>query len=500
MQPIDLVIIVAYLASIIAIGFWCKRHQKSTRHYFLAGQHLPWWAISGSIVATETSAITFVSIPGVAFARNGNFTFMQLVIGYLIGRIVICLVFIPAYFRRSLLTIYELLRARFGIGVKSLAAILFIVMRTIADAVRLVLTSVVVAIVWQTFFPNISSAHAASLSIVVIGAVMLLFTAVGGMEAVVWTEVLHVGVYIVGAIVAATILIGAIPGGFHGAVAIGSQYNKFRVFDFALDFKRPYVFWAGVIGGCFLNMSTHGTDQYMVQRYLCTTSARKAQIALLVSGAVIFFQFIGFLFLGVLLFAYYRPYELPNYLTGAAAAPFHASDQVFPDFIIHHVPSGISGLLVAAVLAAATSPSVNSIAATALADLYQPIVRDRSDDHYLRVSRVLTVVAGLAQICVALALSGTAQAAVNTALSVASLINGPILGVFLLSSTGRGGQTAAFAGMLLGIAVVTTVWLATPIAWPWYTVIGSLTTLGVGSAVAGFDFQKAEGRKQKAEG
>jgi SSS family solute:Na+ symporter len=497
LQPIDLVIIVAYLASIIAIGFWCKRHQKSTRHYFLAGQHLPWWAISGSIVATETSAITFVSIPGVAFARNGNFTFLQLVIGYLIGRIVICLVFIPAYFRRSLLTIYELLRARFGIGVKSLAAILFIVMRTIADAVRLVLTSVVVAIVWQTFFPNISSAHAASLSIVVIGAVMLLFTAVGGMEAVVWTEVLHVGVYIIGAIVAATILIGAIPGGFHGAVAIGSQYNKFRVFDFALDFKRPYVFWAGVIGGCFLNMSTHGTDQYMVQRYLCTTSARKAQIALLVSGAVIFFQFIGFLFLGVLLFAYYRPYELPNYLTGAAAAPFHASDQVFPDFIIHHVPSGISGLLVAAVLAAATSPSVNSIAATALADLYQPIVRDRDDHHYLRVSRVLTVVAGLAQICVALALSGTAQAAVNTALSVASLINGPILGVFLLSSTGRGGQTSAFAGMLVGIAVVTTVWLATPIAWPWYTVIGSMTTLIVGSIAA--SLTNAEFRMQNAE-
>ena len=499
MQPIDLVIIVAYLAAIIAIGFWCKRHQKSTRHYFLAGQHLPWWAISGSIVATETSAITFVSIPGVAFARNGNFTFLQLVIGYLIGRIVICVLFIPAYFRRSLLTIYELLRARFGSGVKSLAAVLFIVMRTIADAVRLVLTSVVVAIVWQTFFPNISSAHAASLSIVVIGAVMLLFTAVGGMEAVVWTEVLHVGVYIAGAIVAASILLNAIPGGFHGAIAIGSQYNKFRVLDFALDFKRPYVFWAGVIGGSFLNMSTHGTDQYMVQRYLCTTSSRKASIALLVSGAVIFFQFIGFLFIGVLLFAYYRPYELPNYLTGPAAAPFRASDQVFPDFIIHHVPSGVSGLLVAAVLAAATSPSVNSIAATALADLYQPIVRDRSDGHYLRVSRVLTIAAGLAQISVALALSGTARAAVDTALSVASLINGPILGVFLLSSTGRGRQTAAFAGMLTGIAVVTTVWLATPIAWPWYTVIGSLTTLGVGSAVATFDFQKAEGGRRKAE-
>ncbi len=498
MQTIDLVIIVAYLASIIAIGFWCKRHQKSTRHYFLAGQHLPWWAISGSIVATETSAITFVSIPGVAFARNGNFTFLQLVLGYLIGRIVICLLFIPAYFRRSLLTIYELLRARFGGGVKSLAAILFIVMRTISDAVRLVLTSVVVAIVWQTFFPNISTMHAASLSIIVIGAVMLLFTAVGGMEAVVWTEVLHVGVYIIGAIVAAVILIHKIPGGFSGALAIGHQYNKFQMFDFSLDFSRPYVFWAGVIGGCFLNMSTHGTDQYMVQRYLCTNSPRKAQVALLASGVVIFVQFVGFLFIGALLFAYYHPYQLASYATGAAAAPFRTSDQVFPDFIIHHVPSGISGLLVAAVLAAATSPSVNSIAATALADLYQPLVRDRSDEHYLRVSRVLTVLAGVAQIGVALILSGTASAAVNTALGVASLINGPILGVFLLSSIGRGGRLSGFAGMLTGIAVVTTVWLvgdvlkiAPPIAWPWYAVIGSMTTLIVGSLVAVFERRPA---------
>jgi len=497
LQPIDLVIIVAYLASIIAIGFWCKRHQKSTRHYFLAGQHLPWWAISGSIVATETSAITFISIPGVAFARNGNFAFLQLVIGYLIGRIVICLLFIPAYFRRSLLTIYELLRARFGGGVKSLAAVLFIVMRTIADAVRLVLTSIVVAIVWHTFLPNISTMHAASLSIIVIGAVMLLFTAVGGMEAVVWTEVLHVGVYIIGAIVAGWILIHSIPGGLSAAIAVGHQYDKFRIFNFALDFTKPYMFWAGVIGGCFLNMSTHGTDQYMVQRYLCTDSERKASLALLVSGVVIFVQFVGFLFIGVLLFAYYKPYELATYATGAAAAPFNTSDQVFPDFIIHHVPSGISGLLVAAVLAAATSPSVNSIAATALADIYQPLVKNRSDDHYLHVSRVLTVLAGLAQIFVALILSGTARAAVDTALGVASLVNGPILGVFLLSSTGRGGQTAAFAGMLTGMAVVTMVWLMTPIAWPWYAVIGSLTTLAVGSAVA--SFSSAEVRATRFE-
>jgi Na+/proline symporter len=275
-------------------------------------------------------------------------------------------------------------------------------------------------------------------------------------------------------------LLHAIPGGFHGAIAIGQQADKFRVFDFSFDLTRPYVFWAGVIGGCFLNMSTHGTDQYMVQRYLCTTSSRKASIALLVSGGVILVQFIGFLFIGALLFAFYRPDRLPGYVTGPPAFPFTTPDQVFPDFIINHVPSGLSGLIIAAVLAAATSPSVNSIAATAVNDLYQPLVRDRSDHHYLRVSRILTVVAGLAQISVALMLIGQKGSAVNTALGVASLINGPILGVFLLSALQREGSTAAFVGMLAGIAAVTSVWLWTPLAWPWYAVVGSLTTLAVG--------------------
>jgi SSS family transporter len=483
-QPLDLVIIAAYLAAILAIGFWCRKRQKTTRHYFLAGRHLPWWAISGSIVATETSAITFVSIPGVAYARGGNFTFLQLVLGYLLGRIVICLLFIPAYFRGNLLTIYQLLHSKFGPQVKSLAASLFIVMRTIADGVRLLLTSVVMAAVWHVFFPAIPTPTATAMSIAIIGGVMLLFTAAGGMEAVVWTEVLHVGVYIIGAIAAAALLIAAIPGGLHGAIAVGQSANKFQVFDFSFDLTRPYVFWAGVIGGCFLNMSTHGTDQYMVQRYLCTTSSRKASLALLVSGAVILVQFIGFLFIGALLFAYYRPDRLPGYLTGPPAMPFTSPDQVFPDFIINHVPSGLSGLIVAAVLAAATSPSVNSIAATAVADLYQPLVRDRSDHHYLRVSRLLTVIAGIAQISVALMLIGSKGSAVNTALGVASLINGPILGVFLLSAFGREGSTAAFAGMVAGIAAVTSVWLWTPLAWPWYAVVGSLTTLAVGFAFA----------------
>jgi Na+/proline symporter len=357
-------------------------------------------------------------------------------------------------------------------------------MRTVADGVRLLLTSVVMSAVWEAFLPGTNPATAAAISVIAIGSVMLLFTAVGGMEAVVWTEILHVGVYIVGAVAAAVILLHDIHGGFGAVQAIGAQWSKFRVLDFTRTLTRPYVFWAGVIGGAFLNMSTHGTDQYMVQRYLCTTSPRKASTALLVSGVVILVQFIGFLFIGVLLFAFYAPFRLANYATAAAAAPFHSGDQVFPDFIIHHVPSGLSGLLVAAVLAAATSPSVNSIAATALSDVYQPLVRGRGDEHYLRVSRLLTIAAGIAQISVALALQGQTRSAVDTALSVASLINGPILGVFLLGTFRRGGTAGALVGMCAGIAAVAFVWLGTHVAWPWYTVVGSMTTLLVGAAVS----------------
>src|SRR5437763_2053368 len=235
MRALDLVIIAAYLAAILAIGFWCRKRQKTTRHYFLAGRHLPWWAISGSIVATETSAITFVSIPGVAFARGGDFTFLQLVLGYLLGRIVICLLFIPAYFRRSLLTIYQLLQSKFGPQVKSLAASLFIVMRTIADGVRLLLTSLVMAAVWRTFFPGIPLTTATAISIVMIGGVMLLFTAAGGMEAVVWTEVRHVGVYIIGAIAAGVLLVEAIHGGLPGATAGCRRADKGRALGCAVS-------------------------------------------------------------------------------------------------------------------------------------------------------------------------------------------------------------------------------------------------------------------------
>jgi SSS family transporter len=482
LSVLDLVIIVGYLAAVVGAGAWFGRKQQTTSQYFLAGQNVPWWAISASIVATETSTITFISVPGIAYARGGDFTFLQLVFGYLVGRVVISILFIPSYFTGDLVTVYQLLQRRFGWRVRALASSLFIVMRTIADGVRLLLTAFVLAAVYGSV-AGVSAESVITLCVVGIGVVMIIFTFYGGMEAVVWIEVVQLGIYIAGALAAAVVLTHHIPGGFSGAVEIGRAYGKFRVFDFAFDATKTFSFWAGVIGGCFLTMSTHGTDQYLVQRYLCTDRPRSAALALLSSGAVVLAQFIGFLFIGVLLFAFYAPYKLAGYATAAAAAPFQAPDQVFPDFITRHLPSGLSGLVVAAIFAAAMSSSLNSIAAAFVADLYKPFRADESDRHYLRLSHVVTIVAGIVQIVVALAVRHKSESALSTALSVASLINGPILGVFLLGSAKRGGPRAALAGMLAGIAVVLAVRFGTQVAWPWYTVIGSLTTFAVGALI-----------------
>ena len=480
LHTLDLLIIAAYLVAVILAGIWFGRRQQTTKQYFLAGHGVPWWAIAASIVATETSTVTFISVPGIAYAAGGDFRFLQIVLGYVVARVIISTVFMPWYFRGELVTVYELLQTRFGPQVKALAASLFVVMRTIADGVRLLLTGFVIAAVMQ----SLGAANTAvTASVIGLGVIMIVFTLIGGIEAIVWIEVVQLAIYIGGAIAAAIVL--ANHTGLGDAIALGVANDKFRLFDFAFDLTKTYTFWAGIIGGTFLTLSTHGTDQYMVQRYLCTDRPRNAAKALLATAAVVLVQFAGFLFIGVLLFAFYQ-----------GNAPVTASDQVFPHFITNHMPVGLSGLVVAAILAAAMSSSLSAIASTVVADLYRPLAKNRGDRHYMNVSRLVIVLAGLAQIAVGVAMQYQQRSALSTALAIASLINGPILGVFFLGSTKRGGTTAALIGMTAGLAAVMTVWLGTKVAWPWYAVVGSLTTLIVGLIVSGM---KAEGRGQKAE-
>ena len=482
MKALDLIIIFGYLIGIVLFGTWFGRRQKTTSDYFLGDRSVPWWAVAFSIVATETSTITFISVPGIAFARAGNFQFLQLVFGYLLGRIVISVLFIPSYFRGELLTVYQLLDRRFGGKIKMLAASLFVVMRNIADGIRLLLTAIVLAAVYTSFQPGANVETITIGSIVLIGVAMIIFTYFGGMEAVIWVEVVQLGIYIAGALAAAIILIISINGGLATANSLAEQFGKYSVFDFSFSLTKTYTFWSGLIGGCFLTMSTHGTDQYLVQRYLCTDRPRNATIALLTSGAIVLAQFIGFLFIGVLLFAFYYP----------NVDQFASGDRVFPDFITKHMPSGLSGLVVAAIFAAAMSSSLNSIAATAVNDLYKPFRPARSDKHYLRVSHVLTLVWGIVQIAVALAVRNQPGSALNQALSVASLINGPILGVFLVGTfLRRVSQPPALIGMLVSSVVMLYVFFVQKqIAWTWYVFIGSSITFVV-AWLASFAFQPA---------
>jgi SSS family transporter len=497
MKTLDLIIIFGYLVGIVLFGSWFARKQQTTTDYFLGDRSVPWWAVAFSIVATETSTITFISVPGIAFARGGNFQFLQLVFGYLAGRIVIALLFIPSYFRGELLTVYQLLDRRFGLKIKMIAASLFVVMRNIADGIRLLLTAIVLAAVYTSFQPSANAEAIVIGSVVLLGVAMIIFTYFGGMEAVIWVEVVQLGIYIAGALAAAVILTNSIEGGFSTAMANARQFGKLSLFDFSFDVTKTFTFWAGLIGGCFLTMSTHGTDQYLVQRYLCTDKPRKAATALLTSGAIVLAQFIGFLFIGVLLFSYYRPFADPGYATAAATAfPFSGGDRVFPDFITRHMPTGLSGLVVAAIFAAAMSSSLNSIAATAVNDLYKPFRPQKPDQHYLKVSHVLTLVWGVVQIGVALLIRHQNRSALDQALSIASLINGPVLGVFLVGTfLRRVSEPPALIGMGASVIVMLYVFFATKIAWTWYVFIGSMVTLIV-AGLASFAFAPATAAKQ----
>jgi SSS family transporter len=359
-------------------------------------------------------------------------------------------------------------------------------MRNIADGIRLLLTAIVLAAVYATFQPDANAEIIIIGSVVLLGVAMMIFTYFGGMEAVIWVEVVQLGIYIAGAIAAAVVLINSINGGLATASTLATQFGKYSLFDFTFDQTRVYTFWAGLIGGCFLTMSTHGTDQYLVQRYLCTDRARSAVVALMTSGAIVLAQFIGFLFIGVLLFAFYQPFTDPGYATAASTAfPFTGGDRVFPDFITKHMPTGLSGLVVAAIFAAAMSSSLNAIAATVVNDLYKPFRPARSDKHYLKVSHVLTLIWGVVQIGVALAVRNQPGSALSMALSIASLINGPILGVFLVGTLlKRVSQPPALIGMLVSLGSMIYVFLATKIAWTWYAFLGSLITFVVAWAAS----------------
>ena len=456
---LDYLVIAGYLLGITAFGSWFGRFQRSTRDYFLTGRSVPWWAICFTIVATETSTLSFIGVPAGAYA--GNMTFLQLAIGYVVGRILVSALFIPAYFRGELFTSYELLQRRFGAPVKNVAAGIFVVTRTLADGVRLFATALVISVVTQV---------PVTWTVLLIGAAMIVYTVRGGAAAVIWTDVVQMFVYVAGALVVFWALAARVDGGLAAALDAAAAAGRLRVWDFSLDPVRVYTFWAGLIGGVALTLATHGTDQYLVQRLLSARSARDASIGLVLSGFIVFAQFVLFLTIGALLFAYYSATPLPR--------PLGRTDEVLPLFVVSELPHGVAGFIVAAIVAAALSPSINALAATTVNDFYVKYLRPDADEQTLmRVSKRATIFWGAAQIAVALLAQRLDRSVLDAGLLVLSFAAGPVLGAFVIGvRTTRVRSGAMLAGMTAGTLAVTVLWWSGAAAWTWYSAVGALVT------------------------
>ncbi len=463
---LDLLVLAAYLVGVVLFGVWVGRGQKDVADYMVGNRDIPWWGLLFSIVATETSTVTFLSIPGFAFARD--MTWLQLALGFVLGRLVVVALLLPHYFKGRFFTAYEVLDHRFGGPTKRAASLLFLVTRSLADGLRLFLTAIVLQEVARIPL---------NWAIVIIGATTIVYTFLGGMKAVVWTDVAQFVIYIAGAAVAFGILVSDIPGGWRELVATGAAQGKFRVLDLGWNLTQPYVLAAGVLGGLFLTIGSHGADQLMVQRYLCARTEREAGRALALSGLVVFAQFAFFLLIGVGLFCYYRAFP--------PAQAFDHPDRVFARFIVERMPPGVLGLVLGAIFAAAMSTlssSLNSSATAAVHDFYRPLLRPgASSGHLLNATRAFTIVFGLVQIAVGISGQWLSESVVSNVLTIAGFTTGIILGVFFLGIlTRRVGQKAALAGMMLGLTGMTAVAFATPLAWPWYAMAGSLGTLALG--------------------
>ncbi|HZT33150.1 MAG TPA: sodium:solute symporter [Bryobacteraceae bacterium] len=471
MRYLDLGVIVVYLAGITWFGARFRHGQKNLRDYFLGGRTAPWWAIALSIVSAETSTLTVVGTPALSFA--GDLGFLQIVFGYLLARIVISALFLPHYFRGEMFTAYELMRRRFGERIRRLTASIFLVTRALAEGVRVFAISLVVSIVLGT---------GEVASIVLIVCLTLFYTFEGGMSAVIWTDVVQMCLYIAGAILALGVIQGSLPGGLGPALTAAAAAGKLHLFDFRFAwnlefFARPYTFWAGLAGGCFLTMASHGTDQLVVQRLLSAGTQAQSRAALLASWVVIFFQFSLFLLIGILLYVYYGANHLP---------PPAQADRIYPEFIWRRLPPGVAGVVIAAILAAGManlSAALNSLASTTVVDFLRPLAGERGEAQEVRRARWATVAWGGVLLAIGI-LARRWGSVLVAGLTIASIPFGALLGVFLLGVlTRRIGERAAMAGVAVGLTTVVYVRFFTPIAFTWYVLIGTGVTFVAACAV-----------------
>jgi len=484
----DIVVLVLYCAIIVAVGAWFGRRQANMQDYFLGGRRIPWWAAGLSIIATETSALTFIGAPATAYATDWQY--FQLAIGSVLARFLLAFLLINVFYTSKVFTPYGYLQKRFGDGTKNAAAGVFILGRVFASAFRLLGFAIAIKVVLNLPL---------SMAILITGVVAVLYTYLGGIRAVIWTDVLQGAVFMGGACITIYFLIKGIPGGWGGFMAVSEASHKLLTFDSGFDaggfkWNDAYNLVTGFIGGCFLTLATHGTDHDMVQRMLTCKDSKGGRRSLVLSGLLNFPVVVIFLLIGSLLFVYYRTvpvsYALPEQYK-----------YIFPTFIVRGLPVGLSGLIIAGLVAAAMSSldsALSALASTTVVDFYRPYIRrDASEAHYLKVSRGLTVFWGAVLVGVALSVGAT-EDILAAGLGVMTLFYGSLLGVFLLARfTERGNTLTNTTGMALSIlflvflnnkaAILTALGITegglfeVNIAWPWFTVIGTLVTFGIGA-------------------
>src|SRR6202522_4194012 len=475
--PIDCAILVLYLVGITLFGARFRRGQQNLRDYFLGSRSAPWWAIMCSIVATETSTLTIISTPGIAY--GGNLEFLQLVLGYLVARVILCVVLVPQYFQGEFYTAYQLLEKRFGTRMKSAAAVVFLGTRALAEGVRISAIGKVVSVAFGT------GTYA---SILIITVLTMFYTFEGGMRAVSWTDVIQFTLYLTGSVAAFFLLLHKIPGGWPEIAQAGAAAGgKFRIFDFAFSLTQSYTFWSGLLGGTFLTMASHGTDQTMVQRLLSARNERDSKKALLASGVVILFQFTLFLVIGVMLFVFAQHVSL-----GAAGSD---PDKIYPAFIVHHMPVGLTGIILASIFAIAmsnASGSLNSLASSSIMDLSTQ--RGEMAATLLTRSRKITLIWGVVLGVLGLVKWGPVLVA---GLTIASITYGGLLGVFLLGTWNKkANERGALVAFASGIVVMILVKLFSPLAWTWYLLVGTFVTYAIGTLASALTAGAASNSKK----
>jgi SSS family solute:Na+ symporter len=468
MRALDVAIIVIFLIGMPLLGVLIGGRQKSATDYFVSEKKISWWVVCLSIVSAETSTLTVLSVPVVAYLAPpaaGGMTYLTLALGYIVGRIIVSFVLLPRYVAGDLVTAYAFLGKRYGDGMRATASVTFQFTRLLADGIRLFATAIPIKVVLAAYGVNASY----WVIVTVLGIAMVFYTFVGGVRAVVWVDAIQMLWYVIGGVIVVVALAQALPSGWFGDAVDAS---KFQLFDFSSDpLTGGFPFLAAFFGGTLLAMASHGVDQLIVQRLMSTGDVRASQKALIASGVVVFLQFAFFLFIGVMMWAFYQA-AVPTDPTADGGLGLGNKDELFANFIVTELPSGLSGFVIAGILAAALSSSLGALASATVTDVYERVSRrSLSDADRLRLGRIWTIVwAGLLIVCAGLFATAnrtTADPIVVQALGITGYTYGALLGAFLLGLIfRRARQFDALVAFVVTVAVMTFVILGVKFVGP----------------------------------